>query len=213
MRRDSIDESVAGRGVAALAAGALLALLLVPVAGTNGNATAAGPVGASWAAGCGPGTDTVSASTAPPDFYAIELVPTGKVTGTGSFVGRAEVRLDDSPFDVAVSEDGTFRRQVRIDMRGLRPAPRGDYVVWVTPPTLDPVLKLGALGEDMMLTGHVAFPKFLLVVSLEEHPQEVEGKWKGPIVHRGMSRSGFMHTMAGHGPFRGEPCSSYGFRP
>jgi hypothetical protein len=29
---------------------------------------------------------------------------------------------------------------------------------------------------------------------------------------RGMSRSGRMHTLAGHGPFEAEPCAKYGFR-
>lgn len=150
------------------------------------------------------------ASTVPPAFYAIDLVPTGNVIGTGEYVGAAEVRLDESPFDVAVTGDGALRRHVRVDMRGLRPPPAGEYVVWATPPNLETVEKLGVLGEDMMLTGQVAFPKFLLVISLEEDPAEVR-RWSGPIVHRGMSRSGFMHTMAGHGPFQGEPCGSYGF--
>jgi hypothetical protein len=28
---------------------------------------------------------------------------------------------------------------------------------------------------------------------------------------RGMSRSGMMHTMAGHGPFQQENCARYGY--
>ena len=35
--------------------------------------------------------------------------------------------------------------------------------------------------------------------------------WTGPIVIRGMSRSGMMHTMAGHGPFEEENCAAYGY--
>jgi hypothetical protein len=35
--------------------------------------------------------------------------------------------------------------------------------------------------------------------------------WKGPVVMRGMSRSGLMHTLAGHGPYEKEPCAKYGF--
>lgn len=214
--------NVVGRSAATLATGALLLLLAGPGASTVGSAGAtadgrAGPTtpldgGAPPIRACATSGDTISdVATSPPDFYSIELVPTGKVTGTGGFTGRADVRFESSPFDVAVSDDGTFRRRVRLDMRGLRAAPRGDYVAWATPPDLDPVVKLGALGEDMTLTAHVAFPKFLLVVSLEEDPLEVEDRWSGPIVHRGMSRSGFMHTMAGHGPLRGEPCANYGF--
>lgn len=163
------------------------------------------------ASACTPAPDTLDrADTPPPTFYAIDLVPTGNIIGTGEYVGTAEVRLDESPFDVAVTGDGTLRRRVRVDMRGLRPPPAGEYVVWAAPPNLETVEKLGVLGEDMTLTGQVAFPKFLLVISLEENPTDVR-RWSGPIVHRGMSRSGYMHTMAGHGPFQGEPCGSYGF--
>jgi hypothetical protein len=35
--------------------------------------------------------------------------------------------------------------------------------------------------------------------------------WTGPIVFRGMSRSGMMHTMVGHGALQMENCSSYGY--
>lgn len=35
--------------------------------------------------------------------------------------------------------------------------------------------------------------------------------WSGPVVLRGMSRSGMMHTMAGHGPFEQENCAAYGY--
>lgn len=157
--------------------------------------------------------DTLSArgSTAL-DFYEIELVPTGKIPGTGRYTGTARVTFADSPFDVAVANDGTFRRRLTVDMTGLKPRETDDYVVWVAPPNLDGVKKLGPLGEDMVLTGEVALPKFLVIISLEEQPEQTEDRWNGPIVHRGMSRSGFMHSMAGHGPFSGEPCESFGFR-
>jgi len=35
--------------------------------------------------------------------------------------------------------------------------------------------------------------------------------WTGPVVMRGMSRSGLMHTMAGHGAFEQENCAAYGY--
>lgn len=220
------------RPSALLGAGVLLALLTgaglsagpraAPAGGTAAGGTGpfgspggpglAAPPAAPAPAACVAAADTGEARTVASEFYEIELVPTGNVTGTGGFTGTAVVRFADSPFDVAVSRDGTFRRSVRVDMRGLRPPPRGDYVVWATPPDLDPIVKLGPLGEDLLLDAKVAFPKFLLVVTLEEDPEGVRGRWSGPIVHRGMSRSGFLHTMAGHGPFQGEPCAGYGFR-
>ena len=211
----------AGSGVglpsaATLAGAALVTALLLPASligdgdpgPTPGEAHLSPATAVCSAAGDTLRTESMSAS----EFYAIDLVPTGRVTGTGSYVGKAEVRFVESPFDLAVAEDGTFHRHVKVDMQGLRSAPHGDYVVWATPPDLDPIVKLGPLGDDMTLTGDVAFPKFLLVVSLEEDPEGVTGKWTGPIVHRGMSRSGFMHTMAGHGPFQSEPCATYGFQ-
>ena len=41
--------------------------------------------------------------------------------------------------------------------------------------------------------------------------EEPGAMWTGPVVSRGMSRSGLMHTMAGHGPFETEPCAVYGY--
>lgn len=199
-------------GATPLAAGVLLVLALVPWTRDGPPETAVRHVAPPTPVACTAAADTISGTTTgPPEFYAIELIPTGRVTGTANYEGSAEIRFADSPFDVAVSSDGAFRRQVHVDLGGLRPAPRGDYVVWVTSPDLDRIEKLGPLGDDMTLTGEVALPKFLLVISLEDEPGAVEGKWSGPIVLRGMSRSGFMHTMAGHGPFQSEPCSSYGF--
>lgn len=148
----------------------------------------------------------------PPGFYEIALVPTGNVPGTGNYRGVARVSFKDSPFDVAVSEDGAFHRRIRVDMSGVKQPGRGGYVVWASPPDLEPVKKLGVLGPDGRLVGEVSFPKYLVFVTLEENPEEIQGRWEGPVVHRGMSRSGFMHGMAGHGPFRQEPCANYGFQ-
>lgn len=156
-------------------------------------------------------TDSLNAATSP-DFYKIELVPTGNVPGTGSYTGVARVSFEDTPFDVAVSEDGTFHRRVRVDMSGVKQPESGGYVVWVSPPELEPIKKLGVLDSDGRLTGEVSFPKYLVIVTLEENPKEIQGRWQGPVVHRGMSKSGFMHGMAGHGPFRQEPCANYGFQ-
>lgn len=152
-----------------------------------------------------------AAATSPSAFYAIDLVPTGKVPGTGTSDARATVTFVDSPFDVALADDGTFHRRVRVDLSSVGPPPSGGYVVWAAPPDLDRIVKLGSLGEKGGLISEVSFPKFLLVVSLEDDPDGVTGRWSGPIAFRGMSRSGFMHSMAGHGPFQGEPCANYGF--
>lgn len=155
-------------------------------------------------------TNSLDATTAP-DFYEIALVPTGKVPGTGNYQGVARVTFKDTPFDVAISKDGAFHRQISVDMSGVKRPESGGYVVWVSPPDLEPVRKLGVLGSDGRLTGEVSFTKYLVIVTLEENPEEIQGRWQGPVVHRGMSKSGFMHGMVGHGPFRQEPCANYGF--
>lgn len=195
----------------ALASGIAVLLLAWPGGGSGwveASATATDRIGG--ADSC-PATDFLH-STASPDFYEIPLVPTGNVPGTGNYQGTARVTFKDTPFDVAVSADGVFHRKIRVDMSGVKRPESGGYVVWVSPPELEPVEKLGVLGPDGRLTGEVSFPKYLVIVTLEENPREIQGRWTGPVVHRGMSRSGFMHGMAGHGPFRQEPCTNYGFQ-
>lgn len=146
-----------------------------------------------------------------PEFYRIELVPTGAIPGTAAVEGSVAVRFPASPFDVALSGEGSFHRRLEVDLSGLRAPRRGGYVVWITPPELEPVHRLGVVGSDGPVRGETAFPKFLVVVTLEEDPDDGAGRWSGPVVFRGMSRSGYMHTMAGHGPFQQEPCAKYGF--
>jgi hypothetical protein len=62
------------------------------------------------------------------------------------------------------------------------------------------------------LTGRVEWNKFLLIITAEAPGETPGDRWQGPVVMRGMSRSGMMHTMAGHGPFELESCLKYGYR-
>ena len=84
-------------------------------------------------------------------------------------------------------------------------------MVWVTTPSLDRVEFLGTLDGDHRLSGRVRWNKFLVVVSLEPDPESLGPRWSGPIVLRGVSRSGMMHTLAGHGPFEQENCVTFGY--
>ena len=81
------------------------------------------------------------------------------------------------------------------------------YVVWAAVPELDEYIQLGALGESNALTAPLAWNKFMVFVS-EEANLEVE-RWEGPILLTGLSPSGRMHTMAGHGPFEDVSCQQY----
>ena len=146
----------------------------------------------------------------PPPYYAIDLVTTKRVPGSRLAKGVADVTFRSSPFGIALAPTGEYVYDLTIAIDGLAEAREGAYVVWVTTPDLSRVERIGTLDGTHRVAGEVGWNKFLVVVSLEENPEAVE-RWSGPIVLRGMSRSGLMHTMAGHGPFDSEPCASYGY--
>jgi hypothetical protein len=123
----------------------------------------------------------------------------------------ADVTFRPSPFGIALSPTGEYVYDLSLRIDELAPARGGAYVGWVTTPDLSKVVRLGTLDESHRIGGQVAWNKFLVVISLEENPGAAE-RWSGPIVLRGMSRSGMMHTMAGHGPFASEPCAVYGYQ-
>ena len=153
----------------------------------------------------------VSPDPDPPVYYAIDLVTTRRVPGSRRANGVADVTFRPSPFGIALSPTGEYVYNLSIAIDELVPARNGSYVVWVTTPNLDQVVRLGTLDGTHRIQGQVEWNKFLVVVSLEENPDAVQ-RWSGPIVLRGMSRSGMMHTMAGHGPFASEPCAVYGYQ-
>ncbi len=163
------------------------------------------PIAPPGTSSCAPG------DLAGPEYYAFPLAPTGRVPGTGLARGRADVTFEGSPFPVALTADGSYAYTVAVTLERMRPPREGVLVAWVTTPELDRVERLGALGEDLRIRGPVSWNKFLLVITLEESDAPDAGTWSGPIVFRGMSRSGAMHTMIGHGPFQQENCAAYGF--
>jgi hypothetical protein len=151
-------------------------------------------------------------SRAPGEYYAIDLVPTGRVPGTAGAEGKAMSAFARSPFGVAVAAGGSYRHDLDIRVNGLRPRRDGVYVAWTASSDLEEVERLGVLDESGGLRATVAWNKFLVIVSFERSDDALPDRWQGPIVLRGMSRSGLMHTMAGHGAYEGEPCAKYGYR-
>lgn len=151
------------------------------------------------------------ALTTPPAYYAVELVTTRRVPGTLRATGTAQVQFGRSPFGVSVSPDGQYVYELDVRVEGVRFREGADFVVWVTTPSLDEVRPLGTLGEAGRVRGRVGWNKFLVVVTMEPAGEPAGERWRGPVVLRGVSRSGMMHTMAGHGPFEGEPCAKYGY--
>lgn len=141
------------------------------------------------------------------DYYTIPLVRTGRAPGAG---GVAEVRFVDSPFGVAVTGEGHYVYEIHLRASGLRRVPGRTYAAWLTTPDLDEVTRLGPLDENLEVRGLVTWNKYLVVVTAEtEEPGET---WAGAIVLRGLSLSGMLESMAGHGPLDSEECYYLGFQ-
>lgn len=152
-----------------------------------------------------------TADNAGPEYYQFPLVSTGRVPGTGRAEGLGEVTFPSSPYGVALATDGSYRYDFTVRLKRLAPARTGAYVVWTTTPELDQVALAGELSDPAGFHGQVDWNKFLVVVTLEPAFDSTAKTWSGPIVMRGMSRSGMMHTMAGHGAFEEEKCAAYGY--
>jgi hypothetical protein len=157
------------------------------------------------------GLSVCRADVDPPTYYAIPLVTTKNIPGTGYTTGTGDVTFAASPFGVSIAPDGSYRYDVRLTFQRLPEARRGTYVGWATTSEVDQIVRLGAPGTDGAIRGQVSWNKFLLVVTLESDDDPDAEAWSGPIVLRGMSRSGKMHTMAGHGAFEDEKCATYGY--
>ena len=156
------------------------------------------------------GTTRTTLPDLPSNYYGIEMVPTKRVHGTGNGVGFRKVTFSSSPYGVAVSPSGTYMVDITMALRRIKKPKKGFLTAWATKDDLSETTRLGVLDDDFHVSGKAAWNKFLLVVSLEPTDEPTE-KWSGPIVMRGMSRSGMMHTLAGHGPYQAEPCAKYGF--
>lgn len=147
-----------------------------------------------------------------PEYYAFPLAATGNIPGTGFARGRAEIAVPArSPFPVALTADGSYVYDVQVAIDNMRAPRSGTLVAWVTTPDLDRVERLGSLGDTLRASGRVSWNKFIVVVTLESADDPEAASWSGPIVFRGMSRSGAMHTMVGHGALQQENCTSYGY--
>lgn len=150
-------------------------------------------------------------AASPPEYYEVALVSTGRVPGTRQAEGTGSVTFSPSPFGLALGPDGSYRYEVRIQTERLLAPERGVYVAWVTTPDLDRVRRLSSLDATGVAHGTVEWIQFLIVVTLEPSMSPEAQRWEGPVVMRGVSRSGMLHTMAGHGPFEVENCGSFGF--
>jgi hypothetical protein len=158
-----------------------------------------------------PDTECVIADPDPPEYYKIDLVPTGRVPGTRLLRGVGAVTFAPSPFGISVSSEGSYVYKLDVSVENLQPPPNGVYAVWASTHDLTEIKPLGVLDANMQAKGTVDWNKFLVIITLEPSADTLGDSWTGPVVFRGLSRSGLMHTMAGHGPFQQEPCATYGY--
>ena len=135
------------------------------------------------------------------DLFCIELFGTARASGA---LGVAEINRPPSPFGVSISPDGQHLHDVTAWIDGLPdPGTLGDfstYVAWATPLELDPVVRLGEVGNGKNELGVIAFNKYLVMVTAEADPDVSERS--GPLVLRGRSPSARMeaHDMLAQAP-------------
>lgn len=147
-----------------------------------------------------------------PEYYAFELFTTRNVPGTGSAKAMADLTVSaTSPFSIALGPDGSYAYDVSVSIDRMRPPRGGRLVAWVTTTEIDRIERIGTLDDELRATGTVDWNKFIVVVTLEAEDDPTATMWSGPVVFRGMSRSGMMHTMIGHGALQQENCAAYGY--
>lgn len=127
------------------------------------------------------------------DLYCVDLIPT---TRGGDAAGVVELRRPWSPFGVTVTADGRHRHDLIAWLARLPDpstlGPYTTYVAWATPLALNPVVKLGEVGNGRNELGEVAFNKYLIWISAEASA-EVEER-NGPLIVRGRSPSARMEA-------------------
>ena len=141
-----------------------------------------------WSGGAGP--------------YDIPLRPGPAAPGAR---GSARLLFADSPFGIAVTQDGRHSYDVRITASGLPdPATLGAYrafVAWEVSTDLAEWHRLGPVGNGTTTVGRAEWNKFLLVVTAEaDSAPEVHG---GPTILHGTSPSSWLQRFLSHPLFRG----------
>jgi hypothetical protein len=141
-----------------------------------------------WSGGAGP--------------YDIPLLPGPAVPGAR---GTARLLFADSPFGIAVTQDGRHSYDVRITASGLPdPATLGAFrafVAWEVSTDLTEWHRLGSVGNGTTTVGRAEWNKFLLVITAE--PDSVPAAHSGPTVLHGTSPSGWLQRFLSHPLFRG----------
>ena len=141
------------------------------------------------------------AGQTPTDLFCFDLLATAAGRGAGGIVELGRV---PGPFGVTVTADGHHVHELTAWITGLpEPGALGPYeayVAWATTPTLDPVVRLGPVGNGRNRLGRLSFNKFLILVTAEASAGATERE--GRLVLRGRSPSSLMeaHDLLAQAP-------------
>lgn len=145
------------------------------------------------AASAGPVARDASEARPASDLYCIDLYST---TRGGDAAGVIELRRPWSPFGVTVTAEGRHRHDLVAWLDRLPDpsslGPYTTYVAWATPLALDPVVRLGEVGNGRNELGEVSFNKYLIWISAEADGDVTERN--GPLIVRGRSPSSRMEA-------------------
>jgi hypothetical protein len=134
--------------------------------------------------------------------YDIALRASSRVPGAE---GHARIFFAESPFGVAVTEDGRARYDVRITAASLPdPSSLGSYaayVAWEVATDLSAWHRLGVITNGETTVGETSLNKFLLVITAER--DSTGTTHAGPVVLNGHSPSGWLQSFITHPLFRG----------
>jgi suppressor of ftsI len=150
------------------------------------------------------------------DLYCIELLPASGLDAAG----MARLVPPSSPFGLPVTAAGYPIYDIAFDLRDL-PAPSSlgayqTFVAWATTPQLDPVVKLGEVGNGSTLRGRITMERFLILITAEASAEVSQRN--GRLVLRGTSASMRMqpHDLAfllagllDRRPAAGEPAAGH----
>src|SRR4051812_16118665 len=142
---------------------------------------------------CAPGAGAQQRPCDPPsplgpshDLYCMELVPAPGIAGVS---GQVELGQVAGPFTVSVSPDGRPRQQLILLAAGL-PSPSAlghyvNYIAWVTPPTMDSIVRLGPVQNGRTALSTVDLEKFPFLITAES--SVLVRRPTGRLVLRGQS--------------------------
>ena len=120
------------------------------------------------------------------DLYCIELIPSPDIPNAS---GRVELGYLPNPFTVATTVDGRLQYQPVVHLDRLpSPASLGpfrQYVAWLSPPTMDSIVRLGPVTNGTTTLPPIAMEKFVVLITAEASGDGTEPR--GRTILRGQS--------------------------